>query len=229
MDAVVVSYFAAARELSGVAEESLSIAAPVLTGAELLGLIARAHPRLAPLASRMRLAVNDELVDTKLAGVQVRAGDRVAILPPVAGGSDAAARYCVAVREAALSIDEAFASVAHTAAGGVALFVGVVRDHAEGKPVARLDYEAHPVLAQKQLEAIASALLRDAPEVRLCALHRVGQLAVGELAVIVAASAPHREQAFAVCRAAIERIKAEVPIWKKEWEPSGAASWVNLE
>jgi molybdopterin synthase catalytic subunit len=95
--------------------------------------------------------------------------------------------------------------------------------------VARLDYEAHASLALAQMTEIARAIAAREPSVRLCALHRVGSLAVGDFAVIVAASAPHREQAFAACREAIERIKAEVAIWKKEWDPNGAAHWVNLE
>ena len=228
MSEISVSYFAAARELAGTAQETLQLPKPVLGCPELLALLGAAHPRLQPFLSRMRLAVNDELVAND---ALVRAGDHVAVLPPVAGGADPVAlpRASCELRDTPLSLDEVFARVSHPSAGGVALFVGVVRDHAAGKPVARLDYEAHASLAQKQLTQIAQELIAQRPEVRLCALHRVGSLAVGDLAVVVAASAPHREQAFAACREAIERIKAEVAIWKKEWEPSGAAHWVNLE
>jgi molybdopterin synthase catalytic subunit len=169
----------------------------------------------------MRLAVNDELVSLE---VLVRAGDEVAILPPVAGG----APLLCELRNTALSVDEAIAAVSHPAAGGVALFLGIVRDHADGKSVARLDYEAHATLAHKEMMRILEALCAQTPGVRLCALHRVGELQVGELAVVVAASAAHREQAFAACRAAIDQIKQSVPIWKKEWAPDGAAHWVNL-
>jgi molybdopterin synthase catalytic subunit len=104
-----------------------------------------------------------------------------------------------------------------------------VRDHASGRSVARLDYEAHPQLAVQEMARILAALRAEHPGVRLAAVHRVGELAIGELAVIVGASAPHRAEAFAACRAAIERIKEAVPIWKKEWGSDGSGNWVNLD
>jgi molybdopterin synthase catalytic subunit len=113
--------------------------------------------------------------------------------------------------------------------GGIALFIGTVRDHAGGRSVVRLDYEAHPELAQQEMTRILQALGAEHPGVRMAALHRVGELAIGELAVIVGASSPHRAEAFAACRAAIERIKERVPIWKKEWSDDGSGTWVNLD
>jgi molybdopterin synthase catalytic subunit/molybdopterin converting factor small subunit len=220
--AVIVSYFAAARELAGCAEEQVELPRPAIAETQLRHLLGARHPRLAPHLARMRLAVNDALDP---AGVDIRAGDRVDVLPPVAGGSDARAL----LRTGPLSVDEAIAAVAHPGAGGIALFLGVVRDHAEQGAVARLDYEAHPSLAEKELAAVLDELQAEHPGTRLCALHRVGALAVGDIAVIVAASAPHRAEAFAACRAAIDRIKQRVPIWKKEWAPDGSALWVNLE
>lgn len=218
---IQVHYFAAARELCGRQSECVVLPAPALRGSELLALLAERHPLLRAHLARMRLAVNDELVSLE---VLVRAGDEVAILPPVAGG----APLLCELRNTALSVDEAIAAVSHPGAGGVALFVGIVRDHADGKAVVRLDYEAHATLANKEMTRIVEALCTDNPGVRLCALHRVGELRVGDLAVVVAASAAHREQAFAACRAAIDQIKQSVPIWKKEWAPDGAAHWVNL-
>ena len=99
------------------------------------------------------------------------------------------------------------------------MFTGVVRDHAEGKPVARLDYEAHESLAKKEMERVLLAVASEYPGARLAAVHRVGRLDVGDVAVCVAASAPHRAEAFSACRAAIDRIKETVPVWKKEWGP----------
>jgi molybdopterin synthase catalytic subunit len=170
----------------------------------------------------MRLAVNDAL-DAR--ALDVQSGDRIAVLPPVAGGSDP---LC-ALRSETLSVDEAIAAVKHEGAGGIAIFLGVVRDHAQSGVVARLDYEAHPTLAQRELERVLRALQTEHAGTRLCALHRIGQLAIGDIAVIIAASAEHRAEAFAACRAAIDRIKETVPIWKKEWAPDGTALWVNLE
>ncbi len=109
------------------------------------------------------------------------------------------------------------------------MFVGVVRDHADGKPVARLDYEAHPTLALVEMRRVLETVVAEFEGARVACIHRVGELTIGDLAVVVAASAPHRAEAFAACRAAIDRVKETVPIWKHEWEPSGAASWVNLD
>ena len=110
--------------------------------------------------------------------------------------------------------------------GGLAVFVGVVRDHADGLPVDALLYEAYEPMAEKELERISGELARRYPEVRLLVRHRIGLLSVGEVAVAIVASSPHRAEAFGACRDAIEEIKARVPIWKKEIGPGGSA-WVE--
>jgi molybdopterin synthase catalytic subunit len=97
----------------------------------------------------------------------------------------------------------------------------VVRDNAEGKDVARLDYEAHESLALKEMQRVLEGVVSEHAAVRLAAVHRVGQLEIGDVAVCVAASAAHRDEAFTACRKAIDRIKERVPLWKKEWGPSG--------
>lgn len=224
-EAVTISYFAAARELCGTGQERLELASPI-TGRELLARLAARHARLAPLVHRMRLAINGELATD---GAAVRPGDEVAVLPPVAGGSGSARPAITsAISDQPLSVDQAIAAVAHEAAGGIAVFIGVVRDHADGKAVARLDYEAHAALAEQELRRVLEEVHEKEPSVRLCAVHRVGELKVTDLAVVVAASAPHRAEAFAACREAIEEIKKRVPVWKKEWSPDGSAHWVNL-
>jgi molybdopterin synthase catalytic subunit len=220
-----VLYFAAARELCGTAREAIAIDGERTTVRALLETIARRHAAMSPLIHRMRVAVNGELVQVDQAVV---AGDEVSVLPPVAGGSSGKVVLC-ALSSSPISVDAVLAAVRHAEAGGIALFIGTVRDHADGKPVARLDYEAHPELAAREMERVLEEIARVSPRVRLAALHRTGELAVGDLAVIVGASAPHRAEAFAACRDAIERIKARVPIWKKEWAPDGSAHWVNLE
>jgi molybdopterin synthase catalytic subunit len=215
-----VMYFAAARELVGKATEELTLP-PSLTVQDLVRHLAELHPRLAPYVTRMRVAINDEIV---AAGAHLNDNDQVALLPPVAGGSALAE-----VRETTLSVDELLAAVRAPAAGAIALFLGVVRDHAEGSAVSRLDYEAYTTLANKEMRRIIDDLLREHPQTKLAVVHRVGSLAIGDIAVIVAASAAHRAEAFELCRAAIDRIKASVPIWKKEWDDAGQALWINLE
>jgi molybdopterin synthase catalytic subunit len=134
----------------------------------------------------------------------------------------------VALRDAALSMDEALAHVQHAGAGAVCLFLGMVRDHNDGRAVVRLEYEAYPAMALAEMTRIAAELAVETPGVRLAVLHRTGSLAVGEVAVLCAASAPHRGEAYAACRALIDRVKARVPIWKREHGPDGAY-WVGWE
>jgi molybdopterin synthase catalytic subunit/molybdopterin converting factor small subunit len=214
-----IRYHAAARELAGLSEEDLDHHGSL---AELRRVLAERHPRLAPFLPKMRLALDGELTPDEATAVSTTS--EVDVLPPVAGGADLVAD----IRDTPLSLDEAFAAVRHPGAGGVCLFVGVVRDHADGKPVARLDYEAHPSLAIPELRRVLEGVMADLPGTRVCAVHRVGELAVGDLAVVVAASAAHRDEAFTACRIAIDRLKETVPIWKKEHAPTGEAVWVNL-
>lgn len=229
-----IQYFAAARELRGLSEEILQWDAPEAQARAVFAHLCHQHPALSAYGPRMTLAVNDELV---VKDRPLREGDTLAILPPVAGGSDipsmdaggeGTSRLCD-LRTAPLSVDEALAAVEHPGAGGLCVFIGVVRDHALGVAVDRLQYEAHPTLAVQQMAAVLAEVQVELPMARLSALHRVGSLQVGDRAVIIAASAPHRTEAFAACRLAIDRIKERVPIWKKEFGPDGLVYWVNLE
>ncbi len=132
------------------------------------------------------------------------------------------------VRDTPLLVDEALASVRHDGAGGVVLFVGMVRDRNDGKDVSLLEYEAYGSMAKAEMGRIADEILGEQPEVRLAAIHRVGALKIGDLAIVCAASAPHRDQAFVACRLLIDRIKERVPVWKREHGPDGS-TWVGWE
>lgn len=110
--------------------------------------------------------------------------------------------------------------------GGLTVFVGVVRDSNDGRSVTAMEYEAYEPMAERELERIEADLATRFPGARVVLRHRIGRLLVGEVAVVVAASAPHREEAFAACRAGIEEIKTRVPVWKKEWGPDGSV-WVE--
>ena len=228
---VQVRYFAAARELARCDCETITLPAQETSAQDLLEILGIRHPPLAPYLRRLRLAINDEL---RFDSPPLRSGDVIDVMPPVAGGSPlgvelAAGRGRVALRSDRLSVDEAIAVVSHAGAGGIALFLGVVRDHAADRAVQRLDYEAHASLAEREMVAIADEVLARHAGTRVCAVHRVGELQVGDLAVIVAASAAHRAEAFEACRELIEQIKERVPIWKKEWGVDGSADWVNLK
>jgi molybdopterin synthase catalytic subunit len=134
-------------------------------------------------------------------------------------------RLC-ALRETPISVDETIAAVRRPASGAIAVFLGTVRDHNDGQAVTVLEYEAYATMAEKELSVIADEIEREIPDVQLAVLHRVGRLNVGDVAVVCAAAAAHRDQAFRACRELIERIKRRVPIWKREHGPSGA-HWVG--
>ena len=131
------------------------------------------------------------------------------------------------IRDTPLSVDEVLAAVADPAAGGVVSFTGLVRATDGGRDVVGLEYSAHPS-ALDALRAVAEAVMADLPVVRVAALHRVGPLEVGDVAVVVAASAAHRDQAFAAARRLIDDLKATVPIWKDQRFADGTQEWVGL-
>jgi len=112
------------------------------------------------------------------------------------------------------------------AAGGAVLFAGVVRDHQDGRRVGRIEYSAAEALANNKLWEIVEEVLEDPAVLRAAAVHRIGNLEVGEASVLVAASAAHREEAFRAARRLIDRIKEALPVWKKEHFEDGTAEWV---
>ncbi len=126
----------------------------------------------------------------------------------------------------ALSVDEALAFVADPGAGGTCVFVGTVRDHSAAGDVTGLRYEAWDELAERRLVELAAELAGRWDLRKVAILHRTGDLSIGEASVVIAVSAPHRPEAFEACRHAIERLKEDVPIWKKEALTSGEAQWV---
>ena len=135
-------------------------------------------------------------------------------------------RALVRVTSDPLSVDEAVAAVADEGAGGTCVFIGTVRDHSKAGDVTGLRYEAWDELAVARLHEIAGELFEKWPLKKAAILHRIGDLALGEASVVIACSAPHRGDAFEACRHGIERLKEDVPIWKKESLVTGEAHWV---
>jgi molybdopterin synthase catalytic subunit len=131
------------------------------------------------------------------------------------------------IRDTALSVDEVLAAVSDGAAGGTTVFVGTVRDSDEGRPVTSLGYSAHPSV-EDVLREVAERVAAAHPVVALAAVHRVGDLAVGDIAVVVAVSSAHRGEAFTACRALIDDLKSQVPIWKHQSFTDGSDEWVGL-
>jgi molybdopterin synthase catalytic subunit len=141
----------------------------------------------------------------------------------VAGGSGGLFR----VVDRPLSLDEVIAAVRSHARGGLVTFTGVVRDVSKGKRIVKLEYEAYAPMAERKLAQLADEARARWPDVRVAVVHRVGVLLPGDEAVIIAAAAPHRKEAFLACEHLIDRLKQDVPIWKKEFAEDGEV-WVGL-
>ena len=133
----------------------------------------------------------------------------------------------IAIRETALSVDEVRNAIADPAAGGEVLFVGTVRNNDADKGVAGLSYSAHPT-AEAELRKVTESVVAKFPDViGVAAVHRTGDLAVGDLAVVVGVSCAHRGEAFHACHALIDELKATVPIWKHQLFADGTDEWVG--
>jgi len=214
---VVVKLFGAIREAVGARELAVSLpeGCPV---EDLRVRLARDHPIFEEFGDRLAVSVNYEVA----AGDAVlRQGDEVAFLPPVAGGS----ATCT-LSERPLDVGATVARVAGPGMGGIVTFLGAVRNEARGRQIRHLEYESYPEMAEREMQKIADAAAERWPGVRVAIAHRSGHLEVGDLAVVIAAAAPHRAEAFEACRFAIDTLKQTVPIWKKEFATDGEY-WVD--
>ncbi|HVR01889.1 MAG TPA: molybdenum cofactor biosynthesis protein MoaE [Polyangia bacterium] len=221
---ITVLYFAVLRERAHRERETVTLE-PGSDVAAARAAIARLHPALEPLLPMVQTAVNRVIVTATHA---LGEGDELALIPPVAGGSGRVAKIALGPRP--ISVDDVVDAVAGASGehGGVVTFAGVVRREGHAlRDVVRLEYEAYTDMALDVMTAIADELEREQPGARVAIHHRVGALAVGETAVVIAAAAPHRAEAFAACRAAIDRLKERAPIWKKEIGESGEV-WLGL-
>jgi molybdopterin synthase catalytic subunit len=215
---VTVRYFAAARERAGTNVEALELSEGA-TVAALRAALGQRHAALQPLFASLRFAVNEEFASDD---AQLTAGCEVALIPPVAGGAP-----LFRVQAEPLSLAEVVDAVSHVKQGGLVTFTGVVRDHSKGQTVTRLEYEAYVPMAQKKLAQIGEEARAKWPGTEVAVVHRIGTLEPGALAVVIAVSAPHRKEAFRACEYVIDRLKEDVPIWKKEFTGDGQV-WVGL-
>jgi MoaE-MoaD fusion protein len=215
---VRVRLFGGLADRAGVAQETISLDEGDTAG-QILEAVARRHPSFAGIVPSVQVAVNLEVVPAEH---RVRAGDEVALLPPVAGGE---ARITVGLRDRP-SIDEALGAVASPEAGGTVVFLGTVR--AEAGRVERLEYSAYLAMAERVLREVAEEAAAKWPIEGVAVLHGLGELGVGERTVVVACSSAHRAEAFDACRHVIDEVKRRVPIWKKETGPGGER-WIGLD
>jgi molybdopterin synthase catalytic subunit len=213
--------FASAATAVGSSEIEIDVA----EGSNLQGLqntLSGKYPDLGPLWDRLALAIDGELVGSD---ALLREGAEVALLPPVSGGRPGRAQIADAPIDLAALMNE----VSPADCGATVLFIGTVRDHHQDRQVERLTYQAYRPMAEAALERIARELEATTEGLSVRIVHRLGDLAVGESSVVITTSAAHRVAAYEASRTALERLKREVPIWKREWYSNGEAAWREEE
>jgi molybdopterin synthase catalytic subunit len=215
-----VLYFAVFRERLGRDQEMLDVPAGA-TVADAVALLADRHAPIAALRGKFRVAVDQDFVADSH---ELADGAELALIPPVAGGMTG---HHVVLTDQPLSLDRCVAAVKAAGYGGIVTFSGMVRLHSRGTLIDHLEYEAYAPMAIKVMTRLCEEIEAEIAGAHVAVEHRVGHLAIGELAVVIAAAAPHRAEAFAACRAMIDRLKDRVPIWKKEVSVDGE-SWVGL-
>lgn len=218
---ITVRYFAILKELLGQSELQLALPAGTTVG-EVYPLVTDNNERLGRLRRSMMVMVNHDYVTDD---VVLRDGDELAFIPPVSGGETV---KLFAMTTEPLDTRDVEALVAADDAGAVVTFTGAVRNHARGKAVIALDYEAYEPAAEKQLGVIGVEVLERWPGMRIAIHHRHGYLEPGIASVVIACASAHRAEAFEAAAYAIDRIKLIVPIWKKEHYHDGSI-WVGSE
>lgn len=215
-----VLYFASCRDCTKLSEEDLPLEGLCVTDA--VERLVERHPMLSRVIPQCRVALNQEFVT----GEEI-VGDHaeLALIPPVAGGNNT--HTLSRIRETPLRIDDVLDRVSHPTAGAEVIMIGTVRNHSEGESVESLKYEAYAAMAEKVMDSIVHDVQTEVPGCMAAVDHRVGHLEIGDRAVVVAASAPHRKEAFQACQMIIDRLKETTPIWKYEMRESGSV-WVGL-
>lgn len=216
-----VRLFAVCRERAKADQISIDIPGDSATLEQLRAAIAAEVPALAAFLPLVRIALNERFATE---GDQIREGDELALIPPVSGGSGLGPYE---IRSEPIDPREVIRAVSTNDAGAVVSFSGTVRASTEGREVLALEYEAYESMAARFLRVIGEEIAARWPNTRSAILHRTGRLEVGEVSVVIAVSSPHRADAFEGCRHAIERLKKDVPIWKKEVRRDGSI-WVGI-
>lgn len=212
-------YFAMFREQIGKGEEQLSVPDDTVVG-KIFDLVTTNYPALAGMRNSTLVMVNQEYAEPDQL---LQDGDEVALIPPVSGGD-----HRFICTEDTLDARTIEALVAADDAGAMVTFIGTVRNHARGREVASLEYEAYAPAAKKKLAQVGAETKGKWPAVRIAIAHRFGHLQPGEASVVIACSSAHRDESYAASAWAISRIKEIVPIWKKEHYADGSA-WVGSE
>ncbi len=215
---VRILFFGQLKDIVGAGEETFDAA----TGTRLEDLYAsyaQRFPRLAEFRPSVAASINQEYAPWD---AKPRAGDEVAFLPPVSGGSVGAIEDIVRIVRVRIETAEIAASLKAAEDGAVAVFEGIVRNHSRGKSTLYLEYEAYEPMALAKMHEIGAEMRKRFAIDRLAMVHRLGRLEIGETSVLIAVSSAHRAAAFDACRYGIDTLKRVVPIWKKEFFADGA-------
>jgi molybdopterin synthase catalytic subunit len=194
--------------------------------ARLRALLEERHPELGPLWGRLAVAVDGEIAGP---GTPLTEGVEVALLPPVSGGAPSLASRRAALTDGPIDAAAVAAAVSAPSRGAVLLFLGTVRGCRGERPVVGLTYSAYRPMAEERLARIVEELEAGGDDLRLAIVHRLGDVPVGEASVAIAAASPHRAAAYEASRRALERLKREVPVWKRERYGDGGAEWREEE
>jgi molybdopterin synthase catalytic subunit/molybdopterin converting factor small subunit len=217
--------FASAGDALGASEMTLEMPEGSRV-ADLRTRLDREHPGIVPLWPRLAVAVDGRVVSPE---EPLKDGVEVALLPPVSGGSGEPTLAGMAeLVDGPIDSGRAVAAVSGPDRGAVVVFLGMVRNHHAGRPVARLTYTAYRPMALAGLRRIVTDL-EATPDLKAAIVHRLGEVPVGEASVVIAVSSPHRAAAYEASRTALERLKAEIPIWKREHYADGEAAWREEE
>lgn len=174
-------------------------------------------PQLSKFKEVMLLAVNSEYGTSEQ---KIKDGDEIAVLPPLSGGAD------VELTSSPISVEALAAKVKQNRHGALVTFTGTIRDNNEGHKVLAMEYEAFDEMALKKLAEVAAEVRSRWQSVDIAISHRIGNLKVGDVALVVVVGSPHRKEAFEACQYAVDRIKEIVPIWKKETRENGEV-WID--
>jgi MoaE-MoaD fusion protein len=207
---VTVRLFAGLRERAGADERELELP-PAATASDVWTLL-----DIGPEPAGLLYAVNQEYAARDR---QLSEGDEIALIPPVSGGA-------FRLTDEPVDVQAVIAEVTDERAGAVATFLGTTRVHSRGRSVTHLEYEAYEGMAEKTMAEIADSLQGKYDLCAVAITHRVGRVGIGETSVAVAVSAPHRHDALAACREAIDTLKEQVPLWKKEVY-EGGEEWIG--
>jgi molybdopterin synthase catalytic subunit len=220
-----VLFFGALKDIVGRSEESLPLRGGE-TVADILAAYRQSHPALEKWVPSLAVSVNQQYSSVSTV---LKAGDEVAFLPPVSGGSarPETANRCSIVRDP-IDTRALVAALQAGEDGAVVVFEGVVRNHTRNRRTLYLDYEAYEPMALAKLEALRAGALQKFAVRDAAIVHRIGRLEIGEASVVIVVASAHRAAAFDACRWIIDTLKQTVPIWKKEYFEDGAV-WADGE